>query len=83
MFITILLNLFRVLGYKNKLGGQLKMGEIFQLYHYTTRLAETSFIVVQISVLEKQYKGSVSQKKHDLFQRFWWSDGCEKITSWK
>ena len=54
MFITILLNLFRVLRYKNKLGGQLKIGEIFQLYHSTTGLDETFFIVVQISVLEKQ-----------------------------
>ena len=59
-----------MLGYKNKLGGQLKMGEIFQLYHYTTRLAETSFIVVQISVLEKQYKGSVSQKNMIYFSAF-------------
>ena len=68
MFITILLNLFRVLRYKNKLGGQFKNWR--DLPTVPGRLDETLFIVGQISVLEKQYKGSVSQKNMIYFSAF-------------
>ena len=71
MFITILLDPFRVLRYKNKLGGQLKIGEIFPIGIVpplpTTGLDENPLLCCTNKCFRKTIQGICQSKKNLIY----------------